>query len=97
MLVQRPLNVRILDIGTSKSFDGVLESLPDLYAIFGCDSVTGVNGNRKARWLSTVQNKEEYLQSVSQVGDAITVNADVFQKKLKNCFIISMKFQMKQI
>ena len=40
--------------------------------------------------------KEEYLQSVSQLGDIRRVNADVF-KKLKNCFVISMKRQMKQI
>ena len=42
-------NVRILDIGTSKWSDGVLESLPALYASSGCDSVSAVNGKRQAK------------------------------------------------
>ena len=42
-------NVRILDIGTSKWSDGVLESLPALHAISGCDSVSAVNGKRQAK------------------------------------------------
>ena len=71
-------NMRILDIGTSKWSDGVLESLPALRAISGWDSVSA--GKGKAKWLSTVQKKEEYLQSVSQLGDTIRINADVFQK-----------------
>ena len=40
-------NVRILDIGTSEWSDGVLESLPALYA--GWDSVSAVNGKRQAK------------------------------------------------
>ena len=72
-------------MGTSKWSDGVLESLPALHAISGCDSVSAVNGKGKAKCLSTVQKKEEYLQSVSQLGDTIRINADVFQK-IEKCF-----------
>ena len=50
-------NVRILDLGTSKWSFGVLESLPALQAISGCDSINTVNGKEKAKWLSTVQKK----------------------------------------
>ena len=39
-----------------------------------------IDGKGKAKWLSTVQKKEEYLQSVSQLGDTIRINADLFQK-----------------
>ena len=77
--IPRPFNMRILDMGTSKSSDGIIESLPALDANSGCN----VNVKGKARWLSTAENKEEYLQSVSQLGDAITINADVFQKMEK--------------
>ena len=76
---------RVLDMGTSKWSDGVLESLPALHAISGCDSVSAVNGKGKAKCLSTVPKKEEYLQSVSQLGDSIRINADVFQK-IEKCF-----------
>ena len=66
-------NVGILDIGT--------ESLPALpTTCYCCDSVSAVNGKGKARRSSTIQMKEEYLQSVSQLGDTRRVNADVFQK-----------------
>ena len=39
-----------------------------------------IDGKGKAKWLSTVQKKEEYLQSVSQLGDTIRINGDLFQK-----------------
>ena len=42
-------NVRILDLGTSKWSFGVLESLPALQAISGCDSINTVNGKEKAK------------------------------------------------
>ena len=73
-------NVRILDMGTSKWSDCVLESFPALHSVSGCNSVSAVNGKGKAKWLSTVQKKEEYLQSVSQLRNTIRINADVFQK-----------------
>ena len=85
-------NVRYFDIGTSKWSGSILESLPALHAISDCDSVSAVNGKGKAKWLSTVQKQEEYLQSVSQLGDTIRINAE-----LKNSFVISMECQMKQI
>ena len=50
--------------------------MPYWRAISG-DSVSTVNGKGKARWLSIAQ-KEEYFQSVSQLEDAIRINADVF-------------------
>ena len=87
-------HVRILDMGLI--LDGVLETLPALHVISGCDSVSAVNGKGKAKWLSTVQKKEKCLQSVSQLGDTIRISADGFQK-LKNCFVISMECQMKQM
>ena len=40
-------NVRIFNLGTSKWSVGVLESLPALHAISGCDSVNTVNGKGK--------------------------------------------------
>ena len=90
------LNVRMFDMGTSKWSDGVLESLSALHVISGCDSVRAVNGKGKAKLLSTVQKNEKYLQSVSQLEDAIRTKADLFQK-LKNCFVISMECQIKQM
>ena len=84
-------NVRILDIGTSKWSDGVLESLPNMNVFSGCDSVSAVNWKGQAKWLSTVQKKDEYLQSVSKLGDTIKINADVFQKIEKSfCYLCGM-------
>ena len=54
-------NVRTLDMGTSKCSDGILEVLPALDVISGCDSVSAVNGEGKTKWLSTVQKNEKYL------------------------------------
>ena len=77
-------NVRILDMGTSKWSHGVLESLPVLHAVSGCDFVSAVNGKGKARWLSTVQKKDVFFERMCF-------------KKLENCFVFSMKCQMKHI
>ena len=77
-------NVRILDMETSKWSHGVLESLPVLHAVSGCDFVSAVNGKGKARWLSTVQKKDVFFERICF-------------KKLKNCFVFSMKCQMKHI
>ena len=60
--------------------NSILESLLALHAISGCNSVSAVNGKGKAKWLSTVQKKEEYLQIVSELGDTIRINEDVSQK-----------------
>ena len=55
-------------------------------AISGCDSVSVVNGKGKAKWLGTVKKKEQFLQSVFQLGDTIRMNTDVFQKFQKLFF-----------
>ena len=47
-------NVIILDMGTSKRLDGVLESLPALDAISGCDSVSAVNGKGRRKSICKV-------------------------------------------
>ena len=65
---------------TSLWSDGVLESLPALHTISGCDVVIIVNKKRTTKWLNTVQRKGEYSQGVSQLGDTIRINANVFQK-----------------
>ena len=57
--------------------DGILESLPALNAISGCNSVSAVNGKWKAKWSSTAQKKEQYLQSRSQLEDTIRINIDI--------------------
>ena len=77
-------NVRILDVGTSKWSHDVLESLSALHAVSGCDCVSAVNVERKARWLSTVQKKDLFFERM-------------FFKKLKSCFVFSMECQMKHI
>ena len=47
-------NMGIFDTGTSKCSDGILESLPALHAISGCNSVSAVNGKGEAKWLSSI-------------------------------------------
>ena len=57
-------------------WEPVSGQMPYWRAISG-DSVRTVNGKGIARWLS-IALKEEYFQSVSQLEDAIRINADVF-------------------
>ena len=74
------LKVRSIDMGTSKWSDVIFESLSVLHVILGWDFVSAVNGQGRAKWLNTAQKKEKHLQSVSQLGDTVKNNADVFQK-----------------
>ena len=41
--------------------DSIIQSLPSLHAISGCDAVSAFHDIEKATWLSTIQKKEEYL------------------------------------
>lgn len=54
-----------------------MRSLPALHAISGCDAVSAINGIGKAKWLATIQKKEEYVNSISQLGDRLSVTEDV--------------------
>ena len=76
-------NVRILDIGTSKWSDGVLESLPALHAISGCDSVSAVNGKRQAKWVLLKRRK-----SICKVYPSREIQQESMQMYFKNWKIV---------
>ena len=54
--------------------EDILKSLPSLHTISGCDSVSAVNGIGKAKWLKTIQKKEDYTDAIKKLGDDITVD-----------------------
>ena len=54
-------NYRIIDVKDHTWSDSIIQSLPSLHAISGCDAVIAFHGIEKAFWLSTIQKKEEYL------------------------------------
>lgn len=74
-------NNRIPNMGIRKWSYGKWDTIIRYYdTISGCNSESTVNGKSKPRWLNAAQ-KEEYLQSGRcQLGDAIRISADVFQK-----------------
>ena len=71
-------NVRILDVGNTEWSVDLLNSLPSLHAISGCDAVSAFNGIGKAKWLSTVEKKEEYLCALDNLGESLEVSENLF-------------------
>ena len=54
-------DVRILNTQATDWPSDLLEALPSLHAISGCDSVSAFHGLGKGKWLSTLLKKEEYV------------------------------------
>ena len=68
------VNLRVLDVGNNEWEEDLLKSLPSLHTISRCDSVSAVNGIGKAKWLKTIQKKEDYTDAIKKLGDDITVD-----------------------
>ena len=56
----------------------LVEVLPSQHAISGCDSVSAFNGIGKAKWLSTLEKREEYMNSVKLLGESVEVTEILF-------------------
>ena len=57
-------NVRIVDEGNTDWQSELVKALPSLHAISGCDLVSAFNGIGKAKWLSTLEKREEYMNAM---------------------------------
>ena len=55
----------------------LIQAMPSLHAIFGCDSVSAVHGVGKMKWLSTVENKEEHLQVLADIGTSVVIDQTI--------------------
>lgn len=73
-------NSRILDVGENGWSESILQSLPSLHAISGCDAVSAVNGIGKGKWVATVQKKESYLEKLSILGESLHVADSTFKE-----------------
>ena len=56
----------------------LVEALPSLHAISGCDSVSAFNGIGKAKWLSTLEKREEYMNAMRLLGESLEVTEILF-------------------
>ena len=65
-------------VGNSDWKQKLVEALPSLHAISGCDSVNTFNGIGKAKWLSTLEKPEEYLNAMRLLGESLEVTESLF-------------------
>ena len=56
----------------------LVEALPSLHVISGCDSVSAFNGIGKAKWLSTLEKREEYMNAIRLPGESLEVTESLF-------------------
>ena len=71
-------DVRILDTQATDWLSDLLEALPSLHAISGCDSVSAFHGLGKGKWLSTLSKKEEYVEAMRLLGESLQINENLF-------------------
>ena len=71
-------NVKIVDMGNTDWQSELLQALPSLHTISGCDSVSAVNGIGKAKWLSTLEKREEYMHAMRLLGESSEVTESLF-------------------
>ena len=64
-------NVRNADVGNTDWQLELVEALPSLHAISGCDSVSAFNGIGTARWFSTLEKQEEYMNAMRLRGESL--------------------------
>ena len=50
-------------VGDNEFTSSLVDCLPSLHAISGCDTVSAFYGIGKAKWITTVEKKEEYLDA----------------------------------
>ena len=65
-------------MGNSDWQPKLVETLPSLHAISGCDSVNAFNGIGKAKWLSTLEKPEEYMNAMRLLGESLEVTESLF-------------------
>ena len=70
-------NVRILDVGNTEWSLDLLNSLPFLHAISGCDAISTFNSIGKAKWLLTVEKKEEFLGVLDNLGESLELSENL--------------------
>ena len=71
-------NVRIVDVGNTDWQLELVEALPSLLVILGCDPVSAFNGIGKAKWLSTLEEREGYMNAMRLLGENLEVTESLF-------------------
>ena len=62
-------NIRILNVSSNEWSSEVLKCLPALHAILGCDAVSAFNGIGKRKWLTKLEDNEEFLHTLDTLGN----------------------------
>ena len=66
-------------VGDNEFTSNLVDCLPSLHAISGCDAVSAFYGIGKAKWITTAEKKEEYLDAMRLLGETLTISNSLFQ------------------
>ena len=83
-------NFWVIDVKNHTWSDSVIQSLPSLHPISGCDTVSAFYGIEKATWLSKIQKKEEYLDALRLLGETLELDDSVFNTIESWCVICTV-------
>jgi hypothetical protein len=85
-------NIKVLDVTSTELTPNFVGALPSLHAISGCDSVSAFHGIGKSKWLTIVENNEEFQDAMNLLGESLTISEtlyDVIEQMV--CCIYGMK------
>ena len=66
---------RVIHVNDHTWSDNIIQSLPSLHAISGCDAVSAFHGIGKATWLSKIQKREEYMDALRLLAETLDMVA----------------------
>ena len=69
---------QVIDVKDHTWSNSIIQCLPSLHAVSGCDAVNAFHGIIKATWLSTIQKKDEYMDALRLLGETLEVDFSVF-------------------
>ena len=78
-------NKRLLDISGNTLDVKLIQALLSPHVISGCDSASAVHGMGKTKWLSTVQNNEEHLQLLVDIGTSLVID-EIIHRAIEKMF-----------
>ena len=70
--------MRIIDVGNNQWSLDLVDSMPSLQAISGCDAVSVFNGIDKAKRISAGEKREEYLDAMKFLGETLDISRNTF-------------------
>ena len=69
----------ILDVSANTLDEDLINALPSLHAIPGCDSASPVHGMGKIKWLNTIQKHDHYLSAMVSLVSDLVIEPSLFE------------------